>query len=135
MSDFDALDVRAGNHDMVARGAYMSNRFADDSLLDMGHVAPHGRFVHVYFNGEYRGQYHLRERWAAAMLASYLPGSEEEFDTITGKNSGDQFQTGDLQNGDLTDWREIQTRLASPTPYKSTRDFIDVPDYIDFMLL
>ena len=135
VSDFDALDVRAGNHDMVARGAYMSNRFADDSLLDMGHVAPHGRFVHVYFNGEYRGQYHLRERWAAAMLASYLPGSEEEFDTITGKNSGDQFQTGDSQNGDLTDWREIQTRLAGPSPYKSTRDFIDVPDYIDFMLL
>ncbi|MDC1206674.1 CotH kinase family protein, partial [Akkermansiaceae bacterium] len=74
VENFDALDLRAGNHDMVARGAYLSNRFTDDSMLDMGQIAPHGRFVHLYFNGNYRGQYHVRERWAAAMLASYFPG-------------------------------------------------------------
>ena len=82
VESFDSLDVRAGNHDMVLRGAYMGNPFGDDSMIDMGHVAPHGRFVNIYFNGEYRGMYHLRERWNAAMLSDYLPGEEEEFDTI-----------------------------------------------------
>jgi len=135
VSDFDALDIRAGNHDMVARGAYMSNRFADDSLLDMGQVAPHGRFVHLYFNGQYRGQYHLRERWDASMLASYLPGTEEEFDTINGNNTGSEFLTGVLQDGDLTEWNELRGLLNGATPYRLTKDIMDVDDLIDFMLL
>ena len=71
---FDIMDLRSGSHDMRSRGAYMSNRFTDDSMLDMGNLAPHGRFVHVYLNGSYWGQYHLRERWNADMASSYLGG-------------------------------------------------------------
>jgi hypothetical protein len=59
---FDQLDLRTGSHDMVARGFYMSNRFLDDTFIDMGYINPHGRFVHVYINGTYWGMYHLRER-------------------------------------------------------------------------
>ena len=135
VSDFDALDIRAGNHDMVARGAYMSNRFTDDSLIDMGQVAPHGRFVHLYFNGQYRGQYHLRERWDASMLASYLPGTEEEFDTINANNTGSEFLAGQLQDGDLTEWNELRGLLNGASPYSATKDIMDVDDLIDFMLL
>ena len=133
--DFDSLDLRAGNHDMIHRGAYLSNRFTDDSMIEMGNIAPHGRFVHLYFNGQYRGQYHLRERWNAAMLADYFPGKEEEFDTINANNTGSEFLTGDLQDGDLADWDQIQSLLAGPTPYASVRDMLDVPNLIDFMLL
>ena len=64
---FDIIDLRSGSHDMQSRGAYMSNRFTDDTMLEMGNLAPHGRFVHVYLNGNYWGQYHLRERWNADM--------------------------------------------------------------------
>lgn len=135
VEDFDSLDIRAGNHDMVARGAYMSNRFTDDSMIEMGQISPHGRFVHLYFNGEYRGQYHLREHWNAAMLADYLPGPEEDYDTINANNSGWAFLAGDLQDGDLTEWLQIQTLLAGATPYNSTKNLLDVPNLIDFMLL
>ena len=47
---FDIMDLRSGSHDMQSRGAYMSNRFTDDTMLEMGNLAPHGRFVHVYLN-------------------------------------------------------------------------------------
>ena len=57
---FDQIELRGGSHDMNQRGFYMSNRFTDDSMLEMGNLAPHGRFVHVYLNGRYWGQYHLR---------------------------------------------------------------------------
>jgi len=43
---FDQLNLRSGSHDMVLRGFYMSNRFTDDSMLDMGQINPHGRFMH-----------------------------------------------------------------------------------------
>ena len=71
---FDSLDLRAGSHDMVKRGFYMSNRYADDSMLDMGSLNPHGRFVHLYLNGVYWGQYHLRERMVDHFLADHLGG-------------------------------------------------------------
>ena len=132
---FDSLDIRGGNHDMNQRGAYLGNRFADDLMLDMGHVAPHGRFANVYFNGQYRGMYHIRERWDAAMVSDYLPGEEEEFDTINANNAGRSFRTGDLQNGDLIDWDEIQDRLVSVPRFEEVRDMLDLNNYIDFMTL
>ncbi len=136
--DFDSLELRAGNQDMLQRGAYLSNRFTDDSMIEMGNIAPHGRFVHVYFNGEYHGQYHLRERWNAAMLASYFAGDEEEYDAVNANNVGCcVFGEGELQDGDLRDWNQIKRllNLNGLTPYRTTRDLLDVPNLIDFMLL
>ena len=88
VEEFDSLNLRSGSHDMKQRGAYLSNRFVDDTMLEMGGIAPHGRFVHVYINGNYNGQYHLRERWNAAMHASYFGGNEEDYDAI---NRNDNF--------------------------------------------
>ena len=135
VSSFDSLDIRAGNHDMVSRGAYLGNRFADDSLLDMSQIAPHGRFVHIYFNGEYRGQYHLRERWSAEMLSDYLPGDDDEYDTINANNAGREFQVGDVTDGDDVEWNQIQADLAGPTPYADVKDLLDIGNMIDFMLV
>ena len=50
-TSFDKLELRAGDQDMVDRGFYMSGRFVEDSMMDMGDLNPHGRFVHVYLNG------------------------------------------------------------------------------------
>ena len=136
--DFDALDLRAGNHDMINRGAYLSNRYTDDAMLDMGNLSTHGRFVHLYFNGKYRGQYHLRERWDAAFSADYLPGKEEEYDTINANNSGSEFGNPglqQLQDGDLTNWVTMRNLLGGASPYGSVKDMLDVPNLIDFMLL
>lgn len=36
VEEFDSLNLRSGSHDMAQRGAYMSNRFVDDSMLEMG---------------------------------------------------------------------------------------------------
>ena len=45
-----------------------ANRFLDDTFLDMGHINPHGRFVHVYINGFYWGLYNPVERPEAEFL-------------------------------------------------------------------
>ena len=60
---------------MNQRGFYMAGRFVEDAMLDMGSLNPHGRFVHLYMNGVYHGQFHLRERLNEQMLGDYLGGS------------------------------------------------------------
>ncbi len=131
----DSIDLRAGNHDMNARGAYMSNRFTDDSMLDMGQIAPHGRFVHVYLNGLYWGQYHLRERWNGAMLAEYFGGTKADYEAVNANNTGDEFLTGVVNDGTGQYWSETQSLLAGPTPFAAARGHIDMANVFDFMLL
>lgn len=134
-SQFDSIDLRAGNHDMSSRGAYMSNRFVDDAMIDMGQIAPHGRFVHIYINGLYWGQYHMRERWNAAMLSEYFGGSKADYEAINANNSGSEFQTGVPYDGTGVQWNETRARVAGPAPYSTSRSHLDVPDVTDFMLL
>ena len=134
-SQFDAIELRAGNHDMAARGAYLSNRFTDDSMIDMGHIAPHGRFVHVYLNGLYWGQYHLRERWNAAMLSEYFGGEKSDYEAINANNAGNQFLEGEVFDGSGVYWNETKSLLNGLTPYASAKSHLDMANMIDFTLL
>jgi hypothetical protein len=130
---FDVINLRSGSHDMLARGAYMSNRFTDDSMLDMGNIAPHGRFVHLYLNGDYWGQYHLRERWSADMAKSYYGGPESDYEAV---NANDNFQNDEeVYDGSGVFWNETKSLVAGADPFNTAAGHIDVANIIDFMLL
>lgn len=130
---FDQLELRGGSHDMNERGFYMSNRFTDDTMLDMGNLNPHGRFVHVYLNGTYWGQYHLRERWNASMLAEYLGGKKEDYEAINGNwNVGGWPDPGVPYDGDGTAWTRIKSLRDN---YEAVRPYLDVQSYVDYMLM
>ncbi len=133
--EFDAINLRSGSHDMTNRGAYMASRFVDDSMLDMGQIAPHGRFVHVYLNGQYWGQYHLRERWNAEMASSYFGGAKEDYEAISANNSGMEFQTGTAYDGSGAFWTETRNLINGPDPFVNAAGHIDIANVIDFTLL
>ena len=140
-AQFDGLELRSGNHDMSMRGAYMSNRFTDDSMLDMGNISPHGRFVHVYINGLYWGQYHLRERWNASMLSEYYGGGKSDYEAVNANNSGQNFDNNDgtIFDGTGVYWEEaksVRDDIALGTKsYPDVVDLVDIPNLIDFVLL
>ncbi|MFT5123441.1 MAG: hypothetical protein ACI97B_002074 [Verrucomicrobiales bacterium] len=130
---FDTLDLRAGSHDMMDRGFYMSNRFADDSMLDMGSLNPHGRFVHLYLNGVYWGQYHLRERMVDQFLADHLGGKQSDYLTIRGNdNIGSTFVPGTPDPVYRSSWDRIR---ANGGNYAFVKDYLDVNSLIDFMMI
>lgn len=131
--DFDVINLRSGSHDMSSRGAYMSNRFTDDSMLDMGNIAPHGRFVHLYLNGNYWGQYHLRERWSADMASSYFGGPEDDYEAV---NANDNFRNDEnVYDGSGQFWSETKRLLSRQNPFTNAADHIDIANIVDFMLL
>jgi hypothetical protein len=133
VAEFDQLELRSGSHDMVQRGFYLSNLFADDSMLEMGHLNPHGRFVHLYLNGVYWGVFHLRERWGAGTHHRYLGGSSSDYESINGNlNVGGWAEPGVPYDGDGRTWARVH-RLRGD--YRAVKQWVDVPDYIDFMIL
>jgi hypothetical protein len=129
---FDQLDLRTGSHDMVARGFYMSNRFLDDTFLDMGYLNPHGRFVHVYINGTYWGMYHLRERWNADMHANYLGGKKEDYEAVASNRGGGAFSNATPYDGDGSAWANV---VSLGRDYEALKDFLNMPQFVDFMLM
>jgi hypothetical protein len=130
---FDVMDLRSGSHDMQSRGAYMSNRFTDDSMLEMGNLAPHGRFVHVYLNGNYWGQYHLRERWNADMASSYFGGPKADYDAV---NLNDGFRNDEkVYDGTGVLWNETKQLASGSNAWDFNENHIDFANLIDFILL
>ena len=132
-TSFDELDFRSGSQDMVERGFYVAGRFVEDSMLDMGSLNPHGRFVHVYINGVYWGQYDCRELLVEHFLADYLGGDAEDYVAVRGNdNVGDDFVIGAPEPPNLQPWEYARSVKNS---YTAVRSYLDVSHLIDFMLL
>jgi hypothetical protein len=133
LDQLDTLDLTAGNHDMAQRGFYMANRFFEDTMLEMGSLNPHGRFVHVYVNGTYWGQYNAHERLEDSFLAGYLGGATEDYVNVRGNdNNGSAFITGTPEPPNRELWEAVRANKGS---YAAVKGSVDVPNLIDFMLL
>ena len=130
---FDQIELRTGHHDADMRGFYMSDRFFSNTMLDLGHLYPHGRYVHVYLNGVYWGQYNMRERFSADMFAEYFGGEEEDYEAI--KANGGPWRwdaVGTPFNGNGSTWARIRSLRAD---YEGIRRHLNVAQYIDFVLM
>jgi hypothetical protein len=138
MNSFKELDIHAGNQDQGGygggRGFYMSHRFAEDTMLDMGDLQPHGRFVHLFVNGAYMGQFDVHERLTDAFLADYLGGQREDYQTIKGNdNTGTfGFVPGVPDPPDRFAWLNVRSNRFS---YAAIKNSMDITNCIDFMLL
>jgi hypothetical protein len=131
---FDSLDLLGGSHDMIDRGFYMSSRFVEDAMLDMGSLNPHGRFVNLFINGVYWGQYNLRERLVDVFLADYLGGATTNYVTVRGNDNvaSDNFIPGTPEPPLRYPWDRAR---ALRTSYEAVKPYVDVPHLTDFMLL
>ena len=69
----------------MTRRLFIRDQFMRDLQRDMGHVASHGRYVHMYVNGLYWGISMFVERPSASFSASHLGGQKLEYDAV---NSG-----------------------------------------------
>ena len=124
---FDSLTLRSGSHDSVfylgQKGQYLRNPWMDESQLAMGHMAPHGRQGHLFINGTYVGLYHVRERFGASFLASYLGGDEDDYEAINANRviagSGAAWSAVTDAYGD---WEEVSLG-------------IDAANFLDYMIL
>lgn len=133
LDTFDEIDLAGGSHDMFERGFYMAGRFTEDTMLDMGSLNPHGRFVNVYLNGKYWGQYHARERLTDSFLADSLGGTRDDYVNVRGNdNVGDSFIPGTPDPRNRAPWEDLRANRSS---YVASKPYLDVPHLIDFMLM
>lgn len=131
--EFKRLTLRTGSHDSTFydaqgrgfehRQTYIKARWADETMLELGHVNTHGRWVNVFLNGQYWGQYHLREHMNDHFMAEYFGGDNSDYVGIN---------RGAVASGAGDGWTALS---AARSQWSSFRDHIDPEAYIDWMLL
>ncbi|MCC5838599.1 MAG: CotH kinase family protein [Opitutales bacterium] len=121
------------------RGLSMRDQFIRDLERAMTGHGSRGTHVHLYINGVYWGLYNPSERIDAAFGASYFGGEREDWDAIT----HDIINSGGSQDGVRDGTRDawdammaiVEGGLAEPAQLAALEQYLDLPRFIDYMLL
>ncbi|MGI8604613.1 MAG: lamin tail domain-containing protein [Verrucomicrobiales bacterium] len=110
------------------KGTRMRDAFCKDTFRDMGRVAGHHRYVHLFINGLYWGTYDPTEQENNGFAATYFGGKKDDYDVV---------EQGALKSGTLTAYSAMLA-ISSPidnAKYEQMKQALDVPWFIDYMLL
>ena len=130
---FDALVLRGGRND---RGLLLKDQFSREAQLDLGSVAAHGNFVHLYINSIYWGLFNIAERIDAEFASEYFGGTENDYDVL--KHGGFNAST-ELAAGDRVVWDAMlelaRGGLRSIEDYEAIQQYVDIDQLIDYVLI
>ena len=149
VDSFETIVLRAGANDGYSWNAagyteqYTRDEFGRSLQRATGNAGAHGTFVHLYINGIYWGLYNPVERPDHSFSASYYGGDREDWDSIHDNSAN---------NGDKTAWnqmiakcqqaansneayQELQGNNPNGTPDPSYPHLLDVPNYIDYLIV
>ncbi|MBM3880545.1 MAG: hypothetical protein FJ387_12655, partial [Verrucomicrobia bacterium] len=125
---FEDVRVRAGKNDI-------SNPFIKDELmrriyLGTGQKSSVGIFNTVYLNGVFKGYYNLCERLREGFMQEHHQSAA----------SWDVNQINEFANGDPIHWNKMiafvrAANLLDPAAYARVHDYLDVDNYIDYLLV
>ena len=127
VSEFDTLHLRAGMND--PSNPLLKDEFVRTLCDQVGLVASHGTFVHLFLNGAYRGIYNPAERVNEDFLQAYHGGGP----------LWDVIGVGNVAlGGDSIAWTSLRTAarkdLTLRTNYLDVAARMDLVNFIDYLL-
>jgi hypothetical protein len=136
-SEVDEIDQfiltgRHGNswHNGWSTAQYIRDTFCKDTQAEMGQLAPHSAYVHLYLNGIYWGMYRATERPSAGFLAAHLGGSKDDYDALN---------AGEAVDGDRVAWEAAQSLanagVETLAAYQQIQGLVDLSSLIDFFII
>ena len=140
---FDKLDLRSSHESWLWNSAvpefegqtYIATALMDNIMLRGGTPNPHNRFVHVYVDGNYWGQYDLREKFDDNMIAEYLGGDNSDYNFISGsKVTVSAFNPiyGVVKDSINNDWQDF---INASSDYATWKTMVNEDSFFDLMIL
>jgi hypothetical protein len=126
VDSYDKLLLRAGSQDGLnaefsneLTPQYIRNRVMYDLSLEAGMLAPHGRFVHLFLNGQYWGHYHLMERPDESFFEDYLTVDKDDIEIV---KAGEVWHKGNQSD---TVWYQLDSIDFSTSSMDKLAGYID----------
>lgn len=151
VAEFDVLQLRPGGHDgwavpfgsspndLAYHATYLRDRFLRQTELDMGRLAPRGRYVHLILNGLYWGIYDLHEVPNADFYSSYAGGGKDDWDVVQHpRTSRETFGIVDGNRDALEELLQLcsdGSAFRNPDLYAEIRRFIDPAAFADHLIV
>ena len=100
--------------------------WAQESMRAMGHVSPHNRYCHLFINGLYWGVYDFSEQ----------PTEKFAQNHVSSAAGHDIYEQGALREGTTAAYAAMTaiSNLQLPANYERIKQYLDVPQHIDYML-
>lgn len=113
------------------RAIRFRDAFIKHSFRDLGHPASFNRYVHLMINGLYWGLYDLSEQPFPQFAENYFPASTNGYDIY------DQGLLKTNAGGTATAYNAMLAinNLANNANYEALKQYLDVPQFSDYMLL
>lgn len=145
VSKFDRIVIRNGGNrsypyfdrDQRRQADYINDEWARRSWLQMGNLAPHGTYVHLYINGLYWGLYNVTERVDENFVSSYEGGASTDYDMF--ESDEDLMDDPVADAGTIDAWYNLLSKVAGETPitdaqYQEIEQLVDVENLADYFL-
>ena len=145
---FDDLVLRAGFYDawaddsLHAKAQLLRNAFAAETQRDMGGIAPHHAFMHLYLDGLYWGMYDVSERLSGDFAADYFGGRASAWDVFNrdweeGDGAAYSALLGMVHAGPVSNavYQRIQGNDPDGSRNPAYPVYFDAVSYIDYVLL
>ncbi len=121
---------------------YIRDQFTADIQNAMGGYGPHGVAAHVYINGLYWGLHRIHERPDEHFGQSYLGGDDDDYYVMKHRSSTvvhpDAAEDPAGAAAARSDYNMMFTiaggGLAGDAQYQLLQEYLDVPDFIDYMI-
>ena len=110
------------------RATRLRDAFAKNTFRDMGDLASHHRFFHLFINGLYWGTYDFAEQPVDGFAKSYLGGEKADYAIIhegVARNGADPVYSSML----------AMPSISTNALYEQMKGYLDVPEFIDYMML
>ncbi|MFB6342113.1 lamin tail domain-containing protein [Saccharicrinis sp. FJH62] len=133
-----------GDSDQRERSTYHRDAWGKDMQRAMGHPSGHALYTHLFINGLYWGIYTVSERMDKDFAASYMKGSDDEFDVIKDYSevmdgSGDAWNEliSTVNAGTVSDatYQKLQGNNPDGSVNYNYKPLLDMDNLIDYMLI
>lgn len=141
VTSFNTLVLRADfngswlhwNNTQRDKAGKVRDAWTKETFRAMTGTASHSRPFHLYLNGLYWGVYDFGERIDAEFAASYFGGAADEWDAIASKPT-------EAIDGNLTAYNAMvnlgrKADMTQPTNYLALQQRLDLPVFLDYMIL
>lgn len=142
VSKFDRIILRNGGNrswsyfdrDQRKNADYVNDEWSRRAWLQMGNIAPHGTYAHLYINGLYWGLYNVTERIDEKFVQAYMGGNELDYGTIEADED-----YGDIPVGDQLDteqaWQSLLKDVDGTAPITDTAKYLTIAQKVDVVNL
>ncbi|MGA2068682.1 MAG: lamin tail domain-containing protein, partial [Thermoguttaceae bacterium] len=146
----DGLVLRQGFNDGWSWGgantAFIHDEWVRDTLTALGTPNTPGIWVQLYVNGLYWGVYNAVNHIDAAYAAYYFGGQKSDYDVYHYASDGFEVNYGTMEPWDamfnIATYGNIAgtgtaspTALANPTAYALMSQYLNLPDFCDYIIV